>query len=281
MANIAGPEMRRLSELRAVLDSLAARHAAANVADEAADHPEQIEHLQNVLKRLVVALQRQSYTAFRTADYQLHAGIVDLAAVPQLRPAWEGTWKAMQRFHAQTFEHCFPDARFLAEEHEYLIETIKLGDAAAAEDAARSHVEAVWLRLAEQQRQPVSSGAEAVQRAAAHLAFGLARSQRLEDVAANVAFTSPGHLSRLFRQHYGLSFQAYLQKLRLEKAAELLRTTRLPVSRVARRVGYHDCSRFAQHFKRMFQTTPTRFQRAADAKTAPAAHQPAPDSRFG
>jgi len=38
-------------------------------------------------------------------------------------------------------------------------------------------------------------------------------------------------------QGYGLNFRAYLQKLRLEKAAELLATTRLPVGTIARRVG--------------------------------------------
>ena len=50
----------------------------------------------------------------------------------------------------------------------------------------------------------------------------------LAKVAEKVAFTSAGNLSRLFRQHYGVSFQANLQKLGLEKAAELLKTRSSP-----------------------------------------------------
>lgn len=86
---------------------------------------------------------------------------------------------------------------------------------------------------------------------------------KLSEVAARIAFTSPGNLSRLFRRHHGLGFQAYLQKLRLEKAAEHLATTRLPVARIARRVGYGDVSRFGQHFKRRFGRTPAAFHREA------------------
>ncbi len=69
-------------------------------------------------------------------------------------------------------------------------------------------------------------------------------------------------ISRLFRQHHGLSFQAYLQRLRLEKAAELLRATRLPIARIAKRAGYRDASRFGQQFKRMSEATPFEYRTA-------------------
>jgi transcriptional regulator GlxA family with amidase domain len=77
-----------------------------------------------------------------------------------------------------------------------------------------------------------------------------------------MALTSPGNLSRLFRKNYGLSFQSYLQRLRLEKAAKLLRSTRLPIVRIAKRVGYRDVSRFGQHFKRLFKATPATYRAA-------------------
>lgn len=254
-------ELRKLSELRSTLEGFAARHAALRAAEE----PSALQALRQTLRRLTTATRRRDYAAFRIADHELHHGIVTLAAVPELSQAWERVWQAQTAFHQQTFRECFPDSRFLVLEHEHLVETIVLGDAAAAEDAARSHVEAVWLRLADQ-REPKgtadigTSGIEALQRTAAHLAFSLNRPLKLEDVAAHVAFTSPGHLSRLFRQHYGLSFQGYLQKLRLDKAAELLRSTRLPVARIAQRVGYNDVSRFGQHFKRTHTCTPLEYR---------------------
>jgi AraC-like DNA-binding protein len=249
-------QLRRLGELRATLEGFAASQAARNVSAS----PAALKSLRSILKRLSTATRRRDYAAFRAADEELHAGIVALADVPELLPAWQHVWSAQSTFHRKTFDECFPDARFLSDEHEHLVETIALGDPVAAEDAARSHVEAVWFRIAEQHHAITPATTDALQRAAAHLAFCLARPLRLGDVAAKVAFTSAGHLSRLFRQHYGLSFQAYLQKLRLEKAAELLRTTKLPITRIAKRVGYRDVSRFGQHFKRMFEATPIEYR---------------------
>ncbi len=65
-----------------------------------------------------------------------------------------------------------------------------------------------------------------------------------------------GHLSRLFRERYGVSFSKYLRELRMRKAAKLLSDTMLPIRRVAAIVGYQDPSRFAQHFRRRFQALP-------------------------
>ena len=256
-------ELRRLSELRALLEGFAARHAAAR----AASAPEMLDRLRLVLQRLSKAARARDYAAFRQADFELHETMINLAAVPLLHEAWLTVWNGLLDFHEKGFEDCFPDVRVLGEEHEYLVETIALGDPVAAEDAARSHIEAVWYRLAEQYGTAAASGVDALQRATAHVAFRMHCPLRLTEVAQQVAFTSPGNLSRLFRQHHGVSFQGYLQKVRLEKAAELLRSTRLPVARIARRVGYRDVSRFGQHFKRRFQVSPTAYRQGSPLRS--------------
>jgi AraC-like DNA-binding protein len=256
-------ELRRLSELRALLEGFAARHAAVN----AAQAPTELAALRQTLRRLETATRRRDYAIFREADYALHVGIVALARVPQLIEAWQQVWTAQQAFHHQTFDECFPDARFLNDAHAHLVQAIASGEPVAAEDAARSHVEAVWFRLADNRGQRPDGmlrGDDALQRAAAYVAFSFVRQLRLEQVAAKIAFTSPGNLSRLFRRHHGVSFQGYVQKLRLEKAAELLRATRLPVGSIARRVGYRDVSRFGQHFKRRFRRTPSKYRRTTN-----------------
>lgn len=252
-------ELRPLSELRALLEGFAARHAATR----AASAPDTLDRLRLVLRRLSKAARARDYAAFRHADFELHETMVNLAAVPLLREAWLTVWNGLLDFHERGFEECFPDVRILSEEHEHLVETIALGDPVAAEDAARSHIEAVWYRLAEQHDTAGVPSADALQRATAHVAFRMHCPLRLTEVAHQVAFTSPGNLSRLFRQHHGVSFQGYLQKVRLEKAAELLRSTRLPVARIARRVGYRDVSRFGQHFKRRFQASPTAYRQGS------------------
>jgi AraC-like DNA-binding protein len=249
-------DLRRLSEFRALLEGFAARQAATR----AASAPNTLDRLRLVLKHLSKAARARDYLAFRNADLELHETMINLAAIPSLHDAWLTVWNGLLDFHQRGFEDCFPDVRILGEEHEHLVETIALGDPVAAEDAARSHVEAVWYRLAEQHGTAGARRADALQRATAHVAFRLHCPLRLTEVARQVAFTSPGHLSRLFRQHHGLSFQGYLQKVRLEKAAELLRATRLPVARIARRVGYRDVSRFGQHFKRIFGVSPKQYR---------------------
>jgi len=248
-------ELHRLSELRSLLEGFAARHAASH----AESSPDELQQLHATLQRLTRTVRDRDYAAFRDADYELHESIVNLAKVPLLRDTWLTVWNGLLAFHKKGFDECFPDARILGEEHEHLVETIALGDPAAAEDAARSHVEAVWFRLAEQHG-TATRNADPLQRATAHLAFRMHCPLKLTEVAKNVAFTSAGNLSRLFRQQHGLSFQAFLQKLRLEKAAELLRSTRLPIARIAKRVGYRDVSRFGQHFKRMFESTPVEYR---------------------
>ncbi len=261
-------ELRRLSELRSLLEGFAAHHAAIH----ASNSPERLEKLRSVLKRLTGALRVRDYPAFREADFELHDTIIDLANVPRLKASWRLAWDGLLHFHGQGFEDYFPDARVLADEHEHLVETIALGDPAAAEDAARSHVEAVWFRVAEKSKAAAEPQGDPLRRATAHLAFRLHCPLKLTEVARKVAFTSAGNLSRLFRQHHGLSFQAYLQKVRLEKGAELLATTRLPVTRIAKRVGYNDVSRFGQHFRRRFKSTPVQYRcRHEVAKEAPAA----------
>lgn len=249
-------ELRRLSELRSVLEGFTARHAATH----AAASPEKLKQLRSILKRLTKAVRARDYAAFREADLELHETIVSLASVPMLQDTWRAVWNGLLAFHKQGFDDYFPDARVLAEEHEHLVETIALGDPTAAEDAARSHVEAVWFRLAEQSAFTTDREGDPLPRATAHLAFRLHCPLKLTEVASKIAFTSPGNLSRLFRQQHGLSFQAYLQRLRVEKAAELLRTTRLPIARIAKRVGYRDVSRFGQHFKRRFEATPVEYR---------------------
>ena len=155
--------------------------------------------LRAILKRLNAAVRRRDYSAFRAADEELHTTVVAAADVPHLLEVWRVVWTGLQGFHRKGFDECFPDTRILIEEHEHLVDTIALGDPVAAEDAARSHVEAVWFRLAEQQHQADAVKVDPLQRAASHLAFRLHCRLRLSEVAAKVAFTSAGNLSRLFR----------------------------------------------------------------------------------
>lgn len=267
--------LRRLMELRTLLEELAAREAARSAVQVAApgggaaraessagfDSPAESvrDELRKLSDALACAARAGDYPAFAAADRSLHSFIVRSAGVPTLLESWSRAWDALACFHRQSLEY-WTDLRVLVDEHEFLADAIAGGDPEAAAAAVRSHLEAVWYRMAESQG-GLSTGTDALQRAAAYLEFHLHRPVRLGKVASEIAFVSPGHLSRLFREHYGKSFLAHLQDLRMNKAAELLAHTRLGVAGVARRVGYRDVSRFCAHFRRRYGATPASWRR--------------------
>lgn len=68
------------------------------------------------------------------------------------------------------------------------------------------------------------------------------------------------YLSHIFKQHTGQNFSVYIERLRMEKAVELITNTSLPISEVAARVGYYSTNTFCRAFKRVygFNTTVCR-----------------------
>ncbi len=71
----------------------------------------------------------------------------------------------------------------------------------------------------------------------------------VDGVARRLA-TSRRQLQRCFAEHGPGSFRECLARKRMERAAELLRTTELPVREVAARVGYRQPAQFAKAFVR-------------------------------
>lgn len=71
---------------------------------------------------------------------------------------------------------------------------------------------------------------------------------------------SPSHLSREFSRELGLSPVDYLQKLRLEKALELLGSTNLSISEIATACGFSCGNYFDKVFKRYMKISPRKFR---------------------
>ena len=59
---------------------------------------------------------------------------------------------------------------------------------------------------------------------------------------------SPFYLSRSFSREVGLTIPQFLRKLRMERAAELLRSGRYNVTEAATEVGYASLSHFSKAF---------------------------------
>ena len=86
----------------------------------------------------------------------------------------------------------------------------------------------------------------------------------LDDLARRVA-TSRRQLQRAFAEAGETSFRSYLQKVRMERAAELLRAGESPVGQVAVAVGYRQPAQFAKAFRRHHGAAPSSFRGALAA----------------
>lgn len=247
-------DMKTSTELRAVVDAFAARHAAHRMADGADGQP-----LLKAFRRMQRAADAEDYAAMAAADREVHLAIVELAGVAGLVTTWRAAAAPMERFWGESLERCWPDLNVLFEAHRGIIDAILAGEAVAAEDAARTHLDAVWYRIADTSAD-ASLPDDPLARACAYLDLHMQQAVQLAFVAEHVARTSPGHLGRLFRRRCGMSFTRYVRALRMHKAVGLLTGTSQPVGRIGRIVGYADASRFALHFRRRYGLTPRAYR---------------------
>jgi AraC-like DNA-binding protein len=98
-----------------------------------------------------------------------------------------------------------------------------------------------------------------VRRALELLRERLAENLTLDDLAA-AAGLDKFHLCRAFRAQVGLPPHAYLTRLRIMRAKELLAAGARPGD-VAPQVGLYDQSQLNRHFRRLVGTTPGRYVR--------------------
>jgi len=83
------------------------------------------------------------------------------------------------------------------------------------------------------------------------------------DELARAAAMSRYHFSRAFRAELGASPYRYLQQVRVERARELLRTSRRSVTEVAFAVGFSDLGRFSRAFRAQVGCLPREARSAA------------------
>ncbi|MBY0495117.1 MAG: AraC family transcriptional regulator [Cyanobacteria bacterium] len=86
-----------------------------------------------------------------------------------------------------------------------------------------------------------------------------ARSIGLADIAA-VADVHPSHLARTFRQAERMTIGEYVRRRRADRAAALLRDTRLPLVEIAQACGFHEQSHLSRVFVAHFGLSPRRYR---------------------
>jgi AraC-like DNA-binding protein len=95
----------------------------------------------------------------------------------------------------------------------------------------------------------------------------LGRPLAVEEIA-RTACLSLFHFHRLFAAAYGETPHRYLTRLRLARAAALLRGSEMPVADVGLRCGFESAGSFTTLFSRHFGMAPARFRRNGEAAAA-------------
>lgn len=80
---------------------------------------------------------------------------------------------------------------------------------------------------------------------------------------AEYAGIDRSYLSRLFKEHKGLSPQQYILKLKMEAAAQHLKKEGITIKETALCVGYEDPLEFSKQFHRQFHVSPTEWRKKA------------------
>ena len=82
----------------------------------------------------------------------------------------------------------------------------------------------------------------------------------LEDIARYCGL-GPFAFSRAFKKEYGITFQEYVVRRRINRARRLLADYRMSVTKVAEAAGFGDLSHFIRTFRRYVGRSPTAFRK--------------------
>ena len=69
------------------------------------------------------------------------------------------------------------------------------------------------------------------------------------------------YFNRLIKNKTGMTYSAYVQKFRLEKAEQLLRVTSMTIEDITEAVGYHNKGYFYKIFQERFGMTPSQYRK--------------------
>lgn len=115
-------------------------------------------------------------------------------------------------------------------------------------------------RWADHARHPVRPKTKFLESVRRHVLSNLQAPVRTSDLAA-ASGQSRSNFSHLFRKTTGHTPAAYVQELRLEEAARLLRSGRLSIKEIASQTGFTSSNHLCKSFRRSYQMSPGNFRR--------------------
>ncbi len=98
-----------------------------------------------------------------------------------------------------------------------------------------------------------------IQEAVTYMEHNYQREVTVEDVA-DVCKLNRSYFSKLFKEEMGCAPQEFLIRLRLSKAAELMKTTGSPIGSIAAMCGYPNQLHFSRAFKKRYGAPPREWR---------------------
>ena len=80
--------------------------------------------------------------------------------------------------------------------------------------------------------------------------------------AAQIAGFEASYLSAYFHNKVGVCFKCWLALLRVQRAEDIMRSSDVPIARIAQDVGFHCQTSFERNFKRCTGITASQFKRS-------------------
>jgi AraC family transcriptional regulator len=125
-----------------------------------------------------------------------------------------------------------------------------------------------------------SDYAQRIDRVIDHLRANLDRQVKLKELA-RVACLSEFHFHRIFGAVSGETLNNFTNRLRLEKAARLLRYSDQSVTDIALDCGFSSSATFSRAFRSGYETSPTQFRKFGEIKKSKICKELFPKDEYG
>ena len=148
----------------------------------------------------------------------------------------------------------------------------QIGEASISGDIGNAWIEAKALELitvvldwhrrldAKESRKPAEQDRAGISEALRYVEEHFAEAVSLETLAKTAAM-SVSKFTAAFKRHTGFSAGAYLNRLRMEKAAHLFKNTQAPIGEITAMAGYKHHASFSAAFQERFGVTPSAFRK--------------------
>lgn len=143
-----------------------------------------------------------------------------------------------------------------------LHDRLSLEDEAKKCIASSSHAELMEIMMGLERRyeSSVSGVSDITKKVVKYINENYSEISSMQEIADELNY-NVDYLYRRFKQEMGMSFVGFLTKIRLEKAAEMMRYGNVEPSQAAEKVGYSSVSYFNKKFKELYGYMPVTWKR--------------------